>query len=655
MLQMPVPLMYPYWIPGLLVSRVSLEEILLQLLQWVEAQLPEIVGAISVCKDQVLTLTPSRIDPLTPDLLQQLNHQGWCKYLNGSEMTAAAISIGHPQLADTLIRGEWLPILSEDQNLMGLLGFYTCGTPPPKPRYEWVRSCARDLAFIALERQRIALQLDILQEEQEQLQSRNHLLQTILDNAPMGIVIKDPQHRYVWVNRHKELTSQTPSPLLIGKTEYDFFPPEEASALQANDQKVLDSGQAMQFEETTQIANGETRHSLSIKFPLRSPSGEITGVAGIFADITEKKKAEAQLFILQQAVWASGSGVVIADAQNPNYPIILVNPAFERMTGYVASEVLGKNLRFLQGQDRNQAAIAEIRLALQQQQECRVTLRNYRKDGTLFWNELVLSPVFAPQGQLTHYLGIQQDVTEAKRLDLLKEDFLSTVSHELRSPLTNIRMALEMLRCSAKSEPLTPKQLNYLDLMEQECNREIHLITDILTIQKISAGEYTPELKPIQISLWLKDLLAGFQLRAQQQQLRFQVTLEADLCNFWGDRYCLDRIMSELLNNACKYTTPLGRIELRISAETGSEGLSGIQFYLGNTGMIPQEKLPLIFDRFYRVEKMDRWGQRGTGLGLYLVKQLVQILKGEITVQSQAGCVWFRIWLPTFPPDEEER
>jgi PAS domain S-box-containing protein len=125
----------------------------------------------------------------------------------------------------------------------------------------------------------------------------------------------------------------------------------------------------------------------------------------------ELLQANEQLRLCEQAIHASSNGIVIADARLPDIPIISVNPAFERITGYPAAEVLGKNCRFLQGNDRNQSAIMQLRAAIQSQTDCTVTLQNYRKDGALFWNELSISPIFDESGQLSHYVGIQKDIT----------------------------------------------------------------------------------------------------------------------------------------------------------------------------------------------------------------------------------------------------
>lgn len=124
------------------------------------------------------------------------------------------------------------------------------------------------------------------------------------------------------------------------------------------------------------------------------------------------KRSQEQIRLLARAVEASIVGITIADATQPDLPLIYVNPAFERMTGYSAEDALGRNCRFLQGEDRRQLGLDEIRLALRQGRPGRALVRNYRKDGGAFWNELTLAPVHDDAGRLTHFIGISNDVTE---------------------------------------------------------------------------------------------------------------------------------------------------------------------------------------------------------------------------------------------------
>lgn len=116
--------------------------------------------------------------------------------------------------------------------------------------------------------------------------------------------------------------------------------------------------------------------------------------------------------LLKGAVEASSNGVVLSDPNLPDMPIIYVNPAFERMTGYSADEVLGHNCRFLQDGDKDQPDLRELRAAISEARECQALLKNYRKDGTLFWNELYIAPVYGADGRLVSYVGVQNDVTE---------------------------------------------------------------------------------------------------------------------------------------------------------------------------------------------------------------------------------------------------
>ncbi|MFL6008363.1 MAG: SpoIIE family protein phosphatase [Rubrobacteraceae bacterium] len=131
----------------------------------------------------------------------------------------------------------------------------------------------------------------------------------------------------------------------------------------------------------------------------------------------ERRSSEELRRLLDRAVAASSNGIVITDPNLPDNPIVYVNPAFEKTTGYTMEEAIGRNCRFLQGEDRDQPAIEELRACIREGQECRVVLRNYRRDGTRFWNELYVSPVHDDAGNLTNFVGVQNDVTEIKRTE----------------------------------------------------------------------------------------------------------------------------------------------------------------------------------------------------------------------------------------------
>ena len=143
--------------------------------------------------------------------------------------------------------------------------------------------------------------------------------------------------------------------------------------------------------------------------PLQDRDGGIVGAVWQAVKAEQSRGVEAAR-LKEMATDASSEGVV-TDPRRPDDPIVYANSAFEEMTGYREGEVLGRNCRFLQGEDRDQPALGVLRQALQDGRECRVTLRNYRKDGTPFWNELSISPV-VEGGRLVNFVGVQKDVTE---------------------------------------------------------------------------------------------------------------------------------------------------------------------------------------------------------------------------------------------------
>jgi diguanylate cyclase (GGDEF)-like protein/PAS domain S-box-containing protein len=156
----------------------------------------------------------------------------------------------------------------------------------------------------------------------------------------------------------------------------------------------------------------------------------------------EKRRFATDLRLLRRAVETTDSGIVITDATLADHPIIYVNPAFERITGYASDELMGRNCRFLQGTDREQAAVDAIRSALKSERDVRVTLRNYRRDGSLFWNDLHLTPLRAPDGVVTHHVAIVNDVTEQRHYE---DQLAYRATHDDLTGLPNRQLLLDRL------------------------------------------------------------------------------------------------------------------------------------------------------------------------------------------------------------------
>ncbi|WP_346750207.1 PAS domain-containing protein [Splendidivirga corallicola] len=155
-------------------------------------------------------------------------------------------------------------------------------------------------------------------------------------------------------------------------------------------------------------------------------------------DITEQIKAEENIRIRERALSAIGTGVVITDYNLPDNPVIYCNPANQVITGYSPEEIIGKNLRFLQNEDRNQKALDKLREAIKEKKDCKVLLRNYKKDGTFFWNELTISPVFDSKGNTTHFVGLQNDITK----QVTAQEELKSSREQLKQNTQRLNIAL---------------------------------------------------------------------------------------------------------------------------------------------------------------------------------------------------------------------
>lgn len=251
------------------------------------------------------------------------------------------------------------------------------------------------------------------------------------------------------------------------------------------------------------------------------------------------------------------------------------------------------------------------------------------------------------------YQAAQLQVAELEKLNRLKDDFLSTVSHELRTPITNMKIAMQMLAIAINQERLSHpatdaakpeinKTTHYLQILQDECRREISLINDLLDLQRLEAGTQPLELETLHLQTWLTTLIKPFRERTENRQQVLQTNFATDLPPIQCDRFALERILNELIHNACKYSPPSGQII--VSAQTDSHC---VLLSVTNSGVeIASEEQLRIFDKFYRIPSADPWKQGGTGLGLALVKRLIHHLGASIQVSSTAGQTCFTVRLP---------
>ncbi len=241
---------------------------------------------------------------------------------------------------------------------------------------------------------------------------------------------------------------------------------------------------------------------------------------------------------------------------------------------------------------------------------------------------------------------LQAALAQAQQLNELKDNFLSTISHELRTPLTSMKLALQMLRVDAPLE----KQQRYWQILNDQCQYEIDLVNNLLDLQRLEAGGQTPTLESIEISRELCTIANTLQSNLADRQLTLLLEVPPDLPAVLSDLCSLRRIIHELLNNACKYTPPGGEVQLQAAVESGN-GAEGLRIQVINGGPgITGHDLEHIFDKFYRCSEANRQAVNGTGLGLPLVKKLLESLGGRIEVSSTPGRTCFRVWLPlTWP------
>ncbi|SEH74839.1 PAS domain S-box-containing protein/diguanylate cyclase (GGDEF) domain-containing protein [Rheinheimera pacifica] len=315
-----------------------------------------------------------------------------------------------------------MPMVSLQDDVVGTFALYcTEQRIAGKEELELMISCSR-FAALAIER---AAHTRLLQQSEQRFRSLYEL-------NPDPVYILNPEGYFVDMNQAGCKLLQYSRAEVIAMHYGRVMLPEHLPLVHRHFASVL-AGNGERFEASIVTRNGR-QLELDISIIPSWQDGKIIGVIGISKNISERVLAQNQLRLFKRAVDATSNGVIIADVLQPDMPIIYVNSAFEKLTGYSSTEVVGRNCRFLQGKERDLLATNQIRDAIAKRQEYSVVLRNFRKDNRAFWNNLFLAPVPDDCGAITHYIGIQADITEQKNYE---QELAYNSSHDLLTGLPN--------------------------------------------------------------------------------------------------------------------------------------------------------------------------------------------------------------------------
>jgi PAS domain S-box-containing protein len=392
----------------------------------------------------------------------------------------------------------------------------------------------------------------------------------------------------------------------------------------------------------------------------------------------ELTKKQESLLSMERAMDSSTEGILIADAHGKDMPIVYCNKGFENITGYSLGEAVGKNCRFLQGKDRNQPDLQRIRSAMSNEESCKVLIRNYRKNGQMFWNELSISPVFDDKWEVRQFIGVIRDVTESKtkeeqirqrteelektkaatlnimedieiankdlvsaqeqlkqnvselrKLDTQKDQFISIAAHELKTPLTSIKGFSDLLmKDSISSNPETRRK--YLTIIYNDTRRLGSLITNILELSRMDLGTMKISMQKISVPDLIGEVRDQMDIIIRQKGLDSEYEIESGIPEIIVDKDKIIQVISNLINNAVHYTEK-GKISI-----TTKRSDKFALFSVSDTGAgIPKEHWGKIFTRFYQVDSPLTRKIGGTGLGLSISKGFVEAMGGTIWFESE--------------------
>jgi PAS domain S-box-containing protein len=364
---------------------------------------------------------------------------------------------------------------------------------------------------------------------------------------------------------------------------------------------------------------------------------KIVGSITVFRDITDElassRKIEEQEARYRALLSGIGDGVLAVDSRGS---VFFVNQAVERLTGFKSTEIVGKQWAdVLIATDETGKVVPfeerPIGVALTTGKISTHVLHFIKKDGSRLPVSATSSPVIV-DGKVTNAIVVFRDITKERQVDKAKTEFISLASHELKSPIASIRWFLDFL-LGGDAGKFNQTQKGYLTEIKRVNDRMNYLVTSLLDVSRIELGSLAIEPKMADLVKIAKAAADVQNVTIESKRIRFTKTFSKGLPKVMMDQKLMEIIIENLLSNALKYTPPKGKVSLALE-QIGEE----ITITVTDSGLgIPKKQQTRIFERMFRAENAVNAKIEGTGLGLYMVKTILEDSGGRIWFESEEG------------------
>ena len=508
---------------------------------------------------------------------------------------------------------------------------------------------------------------DDLAVRERSLRDSQVLYSSLVEGLPIAILRKNPQGRFIFANQAFCRLLKRPLEEVLGKTDFDFYPADLAEKYQADDRRVMETGQFLEIVEEN-VQNGERKYVQVMKFPVRDAAGQIVGVQVIFWDITDRRRAEMALekerLLLQTLMDQLPHNIYFKDHQSR---FIRINRALARYFDLShPSQAEGKtDFDFFTPEHAEQALADEQYILATGRPILNKEEKETWPDGRVTWVSTTKLPLYDADGRIIGTYGISQDITEqklaaealkaakeaAEAANQAKSQFLANVSHEIRTPLHALLGLTELVL----DGPMDSAQRSYVEMIRDAGENLLMVLNDLLDFSKIEAGRLELENIPFGLRELVGETLKNLAFLAHGKGLDLVWFVAPETPEILlGDPLRVRQILSNLIGNAIKFTDR-GEITLQVDCLDRQADSVQLHFQIRDTGVgIPPEKLETIFEMFEQADKSTTRKYGGTGLGLAICSRLVASMDGRLWAESQLGqgsCFHFtaRFGLPSQP------